>query len=1127
MRLAYPALLATLSVTLMPRVSGAEVPSVTLPATMTVTPGTTVNLSMVLTTPAPGGGVTVTFSSSNPAVVGVWPPSLIVPMEMTGPPRLVPTITGHLAGTATISAAAPGYTTAAMQVQVGGGNPGAESVSLTPTSLAITGTATQNLTLLLSAAAPAGGVSVSLSSGNPSVATVPAAVTVASGLTTATVPVTGVAPGSTTITASTAGFGTATASVTVSAGGGGGGGGSALPGIIVPASLTLAPGSIKELPIELSAAAPPNGVYVTVTSSDTSKVTLSQSSIYIPDGMTSVPRKVTTVNAMSPGAASIDVSAPGYASAGTQVQVTGSTPTPGGGTMSFSPGSLSITGSETKSLLLSLSSPASAGGLAVNLSSSQPSVAGVPSVINIPGGTATYSVQVTGAGPGTTAITATAPNYGSAAANVTVSSVAPPPPPPSTQAAIVLPASVELFPGDSPLFAVALPSAAGAGGVPITLTSSDPTKVSVSPSSFVIPEGATTARRVEARVTGLAVGSATVTAAAAGYGSGNSQVQVKSAAPGGTMTLSPAALTLLSGSSQNLTLTLSGALPPNGLIVYLNSSNTSAATAPASVTVPAKGTTTVIPVTGAGTGTSTITATAANFGTAASLVTVSAMPQINLPANVSPAVGETVNFPVTLSTAAPSDAVISLQSSDVSKLTVAPSSFTILKGAMSAPGVTATVSGAGAGTATVTASSPGYTAVSRQVVVTSAPSAALTMGLSPANLSIAGLITQNLTLTLSGPAPPGGVTVTVASANGSIATVPSTFTIPASTTSIAVPVTALAVGSTVITASSNGMQNATATVTVTPAGNGTLTMPASWMAAPNQSNTLQVILNPGAPAGGVTLTFASSDTSKVTVTPATVTVASGETKANVQINGVAAGAANVSVSAPGYTGAGTPVQVSVATGSGVFIPGVVAINTGITDTVSLSLGPQSPAGLTATLVSSDPSVASVPATVVVPANSYNVSVPVKALTAGSTIVTATVPGFGTSTLRVTVLSMDGVSVEWHGACWVPVVYQGVTYWRHAMDFKLTTPQPVTLQASLFYTSADCTGQVDNMNDFDSTTSSTHMIQGFVNYPYPVWKPTSALFWIGARTADGKCPPGSLCSGCLAYTASTPFCDTMP
>lgn len=1111
-----------------------KLPSITMPASLNVGPEATVNLPVALSTPAPPGGVSITLSSSNPSTASVWPPSMMIPMEMTTPPRLVPTVTGHLAGTATITATADGYTIGSTVVRVGIGGTAVRSMSLSPANVTITGIGNkQSLTITLSEPAPAGGVTVNLTSNGVSTATVVSPVTIAAGSTSAVTTVTAVATGSAMISASNADFGSATASVVVSPGNE-----PAAAGITVPASLTLAPGDIKQYSVVLTAAAPDNGVYVTATSSDTSKVSVSQSSIFIQAGMTSSPRNLITLTAVSPGVATINVSAPGYANASTQVQVTGSTPpTPGGGTMSLSPASVSMTTGDTKVITIALSSPAGNGGLPVTLTSSNSGVASVPAQVTVGAGTATYNVVVTGVGAGNTTITATAANYGSATASVAVASNTTTPPPSSGTAKINIPASLTLYTGDIVTFPVALATPSATDSVTISLASSDPSKASIAPATVMINAGATISRRDESTIRAVSPGTVTITATANGYANATTQVQVKSSAPGGTMALSPASLSMITGNSQNLTLTLTGTIPPNGLVVYLSSSNTSAVTVPVSVTVPPAGSIAVT-VSAVGTGSSTITATGANFGSATATVSVAATPQIMLPSNVTLTAGETVNFPVTLNALSSSNAQITLSSSDTTRLTLNTQNVSIQAGQMSNPNVTTTVTGIAAGTVNVTASAPGFTPASRTVVV-NAPSApppgpgtgtgtgTITMGLSPANLAISGLVSKNLMLTISGPSS-STILFSLTSSQPGIATVPTTVSIAAGLTSAIVEVSALAVGSTVITASSQGMQSSTATVTVT-SGLGTIGVPAVWSISPGQTGNFQATLTPSAPASGLTLTFTSSDTTKVKLDSSTTTISGGESFASVQLSGVAAGTANVTVSAPGYAPATTQVQVAAATGSGAFLPGIMAMNSGITQTVMLSLGPQSPAGKTVYLSSSNTSIVKVPPTAVVPANSYYVDIPVTAVAGGSATVTATVSGFGTSTLRVNVLSMEGVSVQWHGTCWVPFndPYSGGIIWRHAMDFLLVTPKPVIVQASLFYQSSDCTSLVDNMNDFDSQTSAGHIIQGFLNYPWPYYKTASTLWWIGARTADGKCQPGSPCSGCMVYTEKTPMCDQMP
>jgi hypothetical protein len=64
-----------------------------------------------------------------------------------------------------------------------------------------------------------------------------------------------------------------------------------------------------------------------------------------------------------------------------------------------------------------------------------------------------------------------------------------------------------------------------------------------------------------------------------------------------------------------------------------------------------------------------------------------------------------------------------------------------------------------------------------------------------------------------------------------------------------------------------------------------------------------------------------------------------------------------------------------------------------------------------------------------------------------------------------------------------------------------------------------------MNDYNSLTGSTHMTQGFSHHPDVI--PSSAIYWVGERTADGMCPPGRPCSGCVNYNAATLNCSVVP
>jgi hypothetical protein len=75
---------------------------------------------------------------------------------------------------------------------------------------------------------------------------------------------------------------------------------------------------------------------------------------------------------------------------------------------------------------------------------------------------------------------------------------------------------VNLTPNEAAPFEVTLPEPALADGVTVTLTSSDTSKVIVTPASIVIPQGATTPV-TQPQVSGVGIGAATITAAAPGY----------------------------------------------------------------------------------------------------------------------------------------------------------------------------------------------------------------------------------------------------------------------------------------------------------------------------------------------------------------------------------------------------------------------------------------------------------------------------------------------------------------------------------------------------------------------------------------------------------------------------------
>jgi len=825
----------------------------------------------------------------------------------------------------------------------------------------------QNLTLTLSAAAPAGGLTVNLSSSNQSAATVPASVNIAAGATSALVAVTpGSTQGSATITATvpgvTAFLPNATASVTVNP-----------PNTItLPANVSIGTSQSTPLNVTLSTPAPSN-VTITLTSTDTSKVTISPGTVTINAGQTA-PATQPTITGVNLGAATINATGPGLVAGSSAIHVTD--------TVTFTPTTLTITGFGTQNITLNLSSAAPASGLTVNLSSSDTSKVTVPATASFAGNATSVQIPVTGIAFGTATIHASLiPDIADATATVTVQS-----------GGIQLPQSTSLQPGQTAPYNVTLTSPAPAGGVTVSLSSSNTSAVTISPATVTIAAGQTTPA-TQPNVTGVAYGTATISASAPGFTTATGPVAVTT-----TITFSPNPLNVPTGTSQSFTLTLGSAAPAGGLTVNLNSSDPSIATVPTTATFAAGATTASVAVNGVAPGSAVIHASAApNIGDFTGAMNVSTTPTIILPQANNVGIGASAAYNVTLSSPALSNVTINLQSSDTSKVTISPASVTIAQGA-TAPATQPQVTGVNFGSATITATGTGLNQGTGMVQVT----ASLTFN--PNAITIKGNVPTTVQLNLSGPAPAGGLSVTLASGDTSKATVPASATIAAGATSTNVVVTPVAVGGPVtITASTAIPQVANGTLSVTVQLGGAIQVPSNLNVTLGTAQTLNVTLSAPAPAGGLTVNLASSDTSRATVSAATVTIAAGQTAPATQptVTGVNVGPATITATSALWTSGSTSVVVGATVtfnpANGVSVPQAQSVN------ASVVLSGNAPAqGIVINLSASDPTVAGVPASVTIPGGSNSVTFTVQGLQVGSTTIHASGTNIPDATMGVTV-----------------------------------------------------------------------------------------------------------------------------
>jgi hypothetical protein len=200
---------------------------------------------------------------------------------------------------------------------------------------------------------------------------------------------------------------------------------------------------------------------------------------------------------------------------------------------------------------------------------------------------------------------------------------------------------------------------------------------------------------------------------------------------------------------------------------------------------------------------------------------------------------------------------------------------------------------------------------------------------------------------------------------------------------------------------------------------------------------------------------------------------------------------------------------------------------GTVQNIALNIvGVQAGEGMLVSLISSDTTKATVPATMSFPSGATTVNVPVTGVAQGVATITASAANFTSGSVNVSVSSSASTTATWYAACWEDATIEGVTGSFQAIDFALTTSTPVTVQGTLFFTSnCDPSQGTDNMNDYGSVTGSGHWIQGFTHHPNVI--PSSAVYWIGPLTANGLCPAGAPCSGCVSYTASTISCSLAP
>ncbi|HET8925758.1 MAG TPA: kelch repeat-containing protein [Candidatus Acidoferrum sp.] len=410
------------------------------------------------------------------------------------------------------------------------------------------------------------------------------------------------------------------------------------------------------------------------------------------------------------------------------------------------------------------------------------------------------------------------------------------------------------------------------------------------------------------------------------------------------ITLSPNPLNLFANNVGTMTATLSSPAGANGQVINLASSNTSVASVPANVTVPASSSSATFQVTAGPTANSaTITASAPGLTSGTASVVVATRPMSLATDGPLLAINRSFNATVTLAQpAAPGGVTVTLAANPSGLVSISPASQTISAGQTTA--VFSLTAGSSAGGVLLTASASGFTNATAPLTVTTAVISLQT------GVTVAPGQSVSMALSLSQPAPVGGLTVNLTSSAPANATITPSVFIPggAQTPSANPQITGVLIGSTNVTATAIGFGPDSAPVSVTVTA--TLSPNTVTVIASGGTKTVTLTISAPAPAGGIAFTLLTDSPSTATA-PAQATVIQGATSVQFLVTGVTAATTTLRADSPGITEATATVNVTPAPPISL---GSLTIGQNLQSLTNIFLGAAAPlGGITVTVTSAD------------------------------------------------------------------------------------------------------------------------------------------------------------------------------
>jgi subtilisin family serine protease len=566
---------------------------------------------------------------------------------------------------------------------------------------------------------------------------------------------------------------------------------------------------------------------------------------------------------------------------------------------------------------------------------------------------------------------------------------------------------------------ITLDDPAPAGGAVVSLTSSDPA-VAAPPASVTVAEGATVSPSFT--ISTSWVSAATPVTIRATY-AGVTKAATLTVNPVALSSVSPASSSVAGGDSLTTNhVTLNGPAPPDGAVVMLTSSNPAVASLPASVTVAAGQTASAhYTITTTWVSANTPVTITGSYAGSTKTAVLTVKPVVVYSVTLSPSSvgggGTTTSNKVSLDAPAPPGGAVVTLSSD-SPAASPPSTVAVAEGAENSPYFTITTTPVESVTSvTITAS---YGGVSKSATLTVNPTALSSLTLSPSSVT-GGLSSTYNKVTLNGPAGPSGAAVSLTSSNPAVASPPASVTVAAGTTTsayFAITTTPVAAATQVTITASYGSVSKSATLTVKTTALSSLSLSSSSVTGGVSTTSNKVTLTGPAVPGGVVVALASSNPAVASV-PASVTVAAGATVspyftlATTQVATVT----QVTITASyGSSSKSATLTVKPTALSSLYLSASSVTGGASTTSNKVTLtGPAAAGGVVVSLASSNPAVASVPASVTVAAGAttsayFTITTTPVAIAAQATITASYAGASKSATLTVNPPSVSSLSL---------------------------------------------------------------------------------------------------------------------